>query len=303
MGFSLIKKTLILISAAGLISLSIVSPVRSQGSAVEMLLQQILQRVNNLPQSLEELGKFMKAWMDPDSSTTSAAMVGVFSQMGEALNTNQDTQIGMQSAFNNYLLSNDGGNVQAMNMGTALTGKPPTPQTMKYANDLVYSSLLGVPFYAKDPRENMDFARNYILNASGSNIYHEMPTGRPGTEVSRRRYMALYNTLIAATTFNNYVLSRNYVDKNQFNDLQKTLITQATNADSWFKEVGGENIGFVLRQLLMYQSQMFVLMTQMLQLQKQMVSAQAMNTAVMIANAQLTEASMAAYAKGDQPQF
>jgi hypothetical protein len=63
-----------------------------------------------------------------------------------------------------------------------------------------------------------------------------------------------------------------------------------------------EKIGYVLRQILLYQSQTFVLMTQIVQLQKQMVSAQVMTNATLVAVNQVNERVLAADAQGVQPR-
>jgi len=296
MRFNRIIKIVILITAAGLASLSVISPVKGQSDpAIIALLRQILQCVNNLP-------TYISAWTATDNSNTSTTLTGTFQQLGQSLIQGLNTQ-DTQTALNNYLLSNDGNNVNAFDFPqkNKFTGQAPTTDTLPYGNDLVYASLLGSPLFPKDPRGSTDYAMNYILNASGSNLWHQMPQGFHGKPQTRKIYQAFYNTVMAATTFNNYVLSTNYADsKNPFTPLQQTLITQATDPNAWFAQVGSENIGFVLRQLLMYQSQVFVLLTQMMQLQKQMVSAQAINTAVLMANNSLNEASMAGYASGTQ---
>jgi hypothetical protein len=298
MAFNYAKKILILAGAAIFVSLSFLSPLKGQAASsdaqVVALLQQILAKVNNLP-------TYITAWTTTDSSEASANMQANFTQLGQLLPQDLNTQVSLQSTLNNNFLSNDGNNVYAFNGGTAPTAAAPTAKTFPYANDLVYSSLLGAPIYSKDPRPNTDYAMNYVMNASGANLYHPMPGGGwGGSQAAQRRYQTFYNTVMAATSFNNFILSKNYADKAQFNTLQTTLIQQATDPGNWFAKVGSEQIGFVLRQLLMYQSQTFVLLTEMIQMQKEMVSAQAMNTATLIAVNQMNESSMINFAKGQQ---
>jgi hypothetical protein len=296
MAFNHTKKILVVLGAAGLIGLSTLSPLRGQSAPggsemIVMLLQQILQKVNDLP-------TFIDDWRHTDDSDPSAAMQANFQQLGQLIPQNIDTHASLQSILNTFLLGNNGQNVIDINeSGAASNSKLPSAKNFPYANDLAYSTLLGTPIIAKDVRENADAALNYVLNASGANIYHPMPGGGwGGTKESIIRYQGYYNTVMAATSYNNYLLSGLYSDKNQFTALQKTLIQQASDPTKWFMEVGKEKIGFVMRQLLMYESQIFVLMTEMIQLQKQMVSAQAMNTATLIAVNQLNEASMVNFA-------
>lgn len=297
MAFNHAKKILIILGAAGLVGLSALSPLKGQTSGsldIVVILQQILAKVNNLP-------SFMSDWQNTDSSDTSANMQANFTQLGQLLPQDLNTQVSLQTSLNNAFLGNDGNNVYAFNGGTAPTGAAPTTKTFPYANDLVYSSLLGAPLFPKDPRPNTDYAMNYVLNASGSNLYHPMPGGGwGGSLAAQRRYQGFYNTIMAVTSFNNFILSKNYADKAQFNTLQTTLIQQASDPANWFAKVGSEQIGFVMRQLLMYQSQIFVLLTEMIQLQKEMVSAQAMNTAALVAANSMTESTMINFAKGQQ---
>lgn len=316
MRFNEVKKILVLMVVAITISISCIFPLRAQTASnnIAAILNQILQRVNNLPASLVSLGAFMSAWMDPDTSPPTSAMQQSFTQLGSLITQNSTTQDSLQTSLNAKLLNNDGSNVyNANNTGgmASISKDPATPTSLKYANDLVYSSLLDAPFFAKDPRageapgenKKIDSSLNYILNAGGLNLYHKRPGGGQGSAESKTRYQGFYNTIMAATSFNGYVLSNVYADKSQFTTLQQALIKQATDPKDWFAQVSSENIGFVLRQLLLYQSQIFVLLTQSLQLQKQMVAAQAMNTSVLIAVNQLNENTMASSARGENPSL
>lgn len=304
MRFNEIKKIFILIGTASIVSLSIVTPVKAQNNpnaGIIAVLNQILQRVDKLPTELLNLGNLTLAWMSPDTSPPSVSMQQNFLQLNQ-LSQNMSTQLNLQPALNNYMLSNsDGQNVYASNGGKKPTGVAPKATTFPYANDILYSTIMGLPYYAKDPRPGVDNAMNYVLNASGANMYHAIPGNWQGAAASQTRYQNYFNTVMAATSFNNYVLSYQYADKTQFNTLQTTLIQQATDQSNWFAQVAKENIGFVLRQMLIYESQIFVLLTQMIQFQKQMVAAQTMNTSVLIAINQLNEAALVSYAKGQRP--
>lgn len=306
MRFNQVKKILILMGAAGMVSLSAISPLRAQaGLGDTAILAAILDRVNNLPKALEGIGTLTAAWMDPDTSDASIAMQGNFSQLGDLLSADTTQSLTTQGSLNTFLLSNNGDNIYSFNAGVDPTTdpgyKPVTPKTLPYANDLAFTSVLGTPVI-KETRKGVDSSMNYIMNASGSNIAHVIPgISWQGKIESQRRYQSFYNTVMAATSYNNYILSYYATDKGQFNTLQNTLIKQASDPKTWFAKVSSENIGFVLRQLLMYQSQIFVLLTEVVEGQKQMVSAQAMNTAVLIAINQINEGAMAAYADNKTP--
>lgn len=321
MRFNAIFKTLILVGAAGIVSLSAFSPLIAQsppppdgggggggGSCNQCsILGSILDKVNDLPKALVSLGAFTSAWMDPDGSDATAKMQENFSKLGDFLSTDASDSIATQNTLNKWMLSNNGNNVYAFNAGMLPSAgegyKPLTPKSIPYANDLSFTTLLGAPII-NDPRKDVDSMTNYIMNASGSNMYHVTPGNSwQGKEESQRRYQNFYNTVMAATSFNNYILTFYATDKGKYNNLQNALIKQASDPKDWFAKVSSENIGFVLRQLLMYQSQIFVLLTELVETQKQMVSAQAMNTAVLVAMNQINENAMTAYAKGENPSF
>jgi hypothetical protein len=312
MRFTSIKKIVILLSAAGVIGLMNISPLKAQGSD-SIYLQQIaantlntVQLLNQVPAMITSLGKFITAWMNPDNSDAATTLQGSFTQLGTLLTSDLTTQNSLQASLNANLLNNDGSNIFNVNVGKPTATGLATAKTFWYANDLVYSTLLGTPYFAKDPRNqqkanSVDPALNYIKNASGINIYHVLPNDNwQGTVAAQARYQSYFNTVMAAESFNAYVLSGQYADKNQFNALQTTLIQQASDPAKWFAKVSSENIGFVLRQLLFYQSQAFVLLSQLVQTQKQMVTAQAMTNSTLIAINQINESLLVSSAKGQQ---
>lgn len=312
MGFNWIKKMLILVASAGLISLSFAPTVKAQvdlpllGSILAVLTDidnKLADIDNKVGSILTAFTSYTSAWTNPDTTDTSTTLQGSFNQMGtlmNALNT-PSTQL---PTLNSNMLGNQGNNVFSANSGSKPTLTAITATSLPYANDLLYSTLLGQPIIGKDTRAGVDSSLNFIQNASGANIYHVMPGGGwNGSVASQQRYQAVYNTIVAATSYNNYVLSNLYTDKTQFSSLQQTLIQESTDQANWFAKVSSENIGVVLRQILMYQSQVFVLLTQMVQLQKQMVSVVAMNTAVSIAGNQMNESTMASSAQGKRPSM
>ena len=228
----------------------------------------ILKRVNNLPTYLTALSEFMIAWMSPDDSDTTASIQANFTQLGNLLIQSATTQNTLQAQLNTDLLANT------------------TKATLPSANDLVYSSILGSPFYTPDHRgKGVVPQYNYIKNAAGINMTHMLPApGWHGPLDAQKRYMNYYNSVMAVQSYGGYILSSLYADGNQFNTLQSTLITQASDPQNWFAQVASENIGWVLRQILMYQSQSFVLLSQLVQTQKQMVAAEVMNNTATIAS-------------------
>lgn len=269
----------------------------AQGNSIIALLQQIanntngvLQQVNGLQTILGNLYQVTDAWISSDTSTQTAQIQGVFAQLGTQLNKDLSTQLSSVSGLDQKILTSAA-----------------TKDTLSNANDLVYGTLIGSPFWPldQDPRKkkdkNINPPLNYILNASAASINHVIPgSSWQGKEASRLRYKNYYNIARSVETFGAYALVNQLADGNQLNTLQTQLINQATTS-TWFSQVSTEKIGWVLRQILMYQSQTYVLFTQMLQYQKQMVTAQVMTNATLIAANQQNEGMWVAYAQGVQP--
>ena len=124
-----------------------------------------------------------------------------------------------------------------------------------------------------------------------------------GSKNSVDKYSNYYNTIMSVESFNGYILSNQYADGAQFNNLQNTLIKQASDGQSWFSQVATENMSTVLRQILMYESQVFVLLSQLVQTQRQMVTAQAMTNTLLIAVNQNNETQLVASAQNVRPSL
>jgi hypothetical protein len=312
-----LKQFFILFVSVIMISMAGFSNSKAQGTSEEYLRQiaentrNILARVNTLPTYLEKATTLILAWMNsmtPENNAPSQLkdMLNSFTQLGDHFNQTQQTMQDQLVNMNIALLNTTSSEESVGNY----VGTPPantiTPVMLPYANDLVYSTLLGKPFFKNDPRNQkgqpaIDASLNYIKNAAGINLPHLIPSHSfTGSLLSKARYQHYYNTVIAAESFNGYVLSRLQNDT-QFNELQTQLITQATDQEKWFAQISSESIGFVVRQLLLYQSQVFVLLTQSIQLQTQMLAAQAINNALLIATTQVNENQLLRNAERAQP--
>ena len=135
------------------------------------------------------------------------------------------------------------------------------------------------------------------------NITHTIPGPNwRGTEENKQKYLSYYSSISAIQTFNGYLLSQlyaDYVNGRQYTQQQTALIQQASSSD-WFTHVASESIGVVLRKILMYNSQLYVLMTELVQTQKQLLSAQAMTNTLLIIGNQFTENQLISKATGQQ---
>ena len=298
MRLSHIKKFILLLGAASTISFFSITNSHAQG-AVEVLLQQIaqntyniLQNVNNLPAYLATSGQLILAWLSPDNSSATASLQQSFSQLGLVLNQDLQAQLSLQPQLNATLL-----------------GPSANKTNLYYANDLVYSTLLGEPVFSPDPRSQanknakVNAVFNYIKNASAINIQHMIPVPSwQGTQENQTIYQNYYDTVLTISSFNGYALSNLYSQGNQLNTLQTSLISQATNSKTWFAQVASENIGIVLRQILLFESQTFVLLSQLVQTQQQLLTAQVMTNTLLISANQPAEDLMVSRARGLRQQ-
>lgn len=303
------KQLIILLGTA--VSISFMSLTNLQAQNSEQYLQQIaantkgiLTNVNQLPNLITNLLTLCTAFLDPipkddnqlKTLSTASTQLGDYIIQGQALQQNN-----IQS-LNNDLLNNDGTNVFKSNI-------PPNSQLtgLYYANDLTFSTLLGNPPNSPDPRTKAGFKvnspYNYIKNAAGLNIWHVVPSSSWKDGGAKTRYQNYFNTVMAVESFDSYILSSQLANANpqqNMNAIQQQMVTQASDP-SWAMQIASEKIGYVIRQLLLYQSQLFILMTQLVQSQQQMVTAQAMTNSLLIAINQTNENVMVANAKHIQP--
>jgi hypothetical protein len=202
----------------------------------------------------------------------------------------------LKNAFQNYQTQYAASQTQqptllAGFLGTYFNGSPPNN-----ANDLSYQTLLGTLLNNPDPRGGQNppslstLQQNYIRNISGISLVHIQPDATwNGKTVDKTNYQNFYNLSVAAQTLNAYVLSQLYTDQQAgVSSSQSTLMTLATGKD-WFVQVASESVGVVLRQILMFDSQIYVLLSQQLQTQKMLLAAQASTNTMLMANSMSSE--------------
>lgn len=167
-----------------------------------------------------------------------------------------------------------------------------------YANDISFATIMdpNKPYLPQsDPSKLAASVQNYVNYAAALNIHHSIPTETNtwnGSAKSQESYRNFYKTISAVQTFDAYILG-SYADlkKGQLSltNQQKTLEQDATSSD-WFKQVTTkDDLGQVLRQSLLYTSQIYVLLLQILQTEKQLLAATAMTNSMLVLNAQYSE--------------
>lgn len=251
-----------------------------------------LQKLDTLPAMLNQLGKMALSWLDTDNSDRTKNLQGQFSNVGNLYIADLSAQQNLQTQTDQLLLTG----VTSKNLATA--------------NDLVYSTLLGMPFLKPDPRNAVsstpiDASYNYFKNIAGLNIIHTRPSAwTTGNAEDQRKYINYYSTVTAITSYNGYVLSQLYADAKSNNAMTRTQAELVQNASSsnWQAEISGESLGRVLRQMLLYQSQTYVLLAQLIQTQKQLLLTNAMTNSLLILNNKTNEDHLLSQAMGTQPR-
>lgn len=325
------KKIIALSGAVLTVTLLCVPPVRAQLSATaEMILSRIDQTTRSINAGVSSIGAYI---YDIDHHVTNAPPYNANNLWGNtywieqyvyaslvALNSwlIQDTSkptADLQSSLtmmSNSLIPNPAGMLPLQQRLTSeFFGAGATPATLPNANDLAYETLLNQPYFTNDPRNNpntgakVDAAYNYLKNISGLTITHPMINSSwQGSPTDLQKYQSFYNTISAVQTYNAYVLSQIYLtykNGSPFTDAQVSLINTATGS-GWFSTVASENIGFVLRQILMFSSQTYVLLSQLVNAQNQMVQTQAMTNSLLILMNQSTEQILMMKASGTMQQ-
>ncbi|MFZ2315188.1 MAG: hypothetical protein WAW86_05975 [Gammaproteobacteria bacterium] len=293
-------KTFALLFAAIAISISAVLPSAAEdlsGFYLQLIAEYtngILGKVNNLPVYLEIIANSTASLFKTDDTTITGTLQGSFTGLANNFIQNTQGQAALQTNLSNILF------VNPATQKTATAGQLPN------ANDLSYQTMLGQPFLGTDPRgKGVDPMLNYIRNASGVGLVHTFPVaGWRGDAQSQQTYSNFFNTIVAAESYSGYLLSDMYADAKNgspFTTLQQQLIQQASDPTKWFAKIASEEIGIVLRQILMFESQSFVLLSEMLKIEKQSLYAQAMTNSLLALSTATTEDMLIRKAQGSMP--
>lgn len=309
-GLNYMKKVLILFGTAIAISMVSISNLHAQQqSSTSNYLYNImvntygtLQAINKLPTYFNDFGQFIKSWMKPDDSKSTTQIQGSFASLGNAFVQDATTQNNGQLQLM----------IDLINQSSATT--PQAGQTTNTAinqiltqvpnlNEISYSTLLGMPPAPKAMTKVAPY--NYIKNAAGVTLFHVIPGLKwQGAQNDQSKYQNYFNTVMSIESYGGYILSNQLADSqngNAITSLQATLISQASSS-SWIAQIATQELGKVLRQILMYESQSYVLLSDLVQTQRQALAAQVMTNALIILSNQNGESLLVSKAQGVKPQ-
>ncbi len=285
-----LKKWLVLSSAAlgvGLLStLSMNVNAQEESLSSSTLLAEIVVHTRHTAEGVYTLLSFLNNWMLlADKSDLTKQVQSQFTTLTSDVIKNASTQNATQLKLTQDFLQN---------------------VPLLEINDITYESLLGQLYISPDPRgEKTDVAYNYIKNAAGLNIRHVTPDERwEGEESDKKAYKNFYTTISSIQTYSAYLLGQMYADVANGTNLteQQNKLMQQASSPAWLTDIASENIALVLRQILMYNSQIYVTLTQLLQTQKQSLAAQAMTNTLIVLGNQFTETQLVSKARKKQPR-
>lgn len=258
-------------------------PITASAQSVEELLIILNAKTESILEKVKVLTLAAEAWMKPADSSPTKDIQAQFSEYGAAAITNINLQ---QDAALGKKLSDE------LFIGNGM-------QPSSLANELSSYSLMNQLYYnsKNEKLTASDYAYKYLINAGGTKIQHpiEPGTGFKGLARDQERYRNYFNSIMSVQSYNGYLLSHLYAESMNNNAERTTrtkLIAMATDGKDWFEKVASEPIGIVLRQILMFESQSFVLLSQMLDTQKQLLAATTMNNTLLILLNQNNESTM-----------
>lgn len=273
-----IKKGILLATAALGITTLYVSPSYADDPGADYLrviaqnTTNMLVKLNNVPDYISSMLQYIVNMQKTDDSASTSEMQANFATIGTLFSKDYTMQQGIQEQINADLLG-------------ATSEKNPS------RDEVLYSALL-TSYDANNPNSKALFANayRYMRNASGIGLIAQQPR-RDKMGLAADTYKAYYDSITSVKSFNAYVLSNRLTEMLNGNGLspaQAALAVQASNSN-WIAQIATEEIGKVLRQLLVFQSQTYVLLSEMVQTQKQMLMAQAMTNTLLIATSKSTQ--------------
>lgn len=322
MRFDLLKKTVVLMVAAGSVSLVSLSNLNAQSSGPTPVVEQPGPLLNSTQSILSDTVNIMNSTSGISNSltTASASNPGVLYVLDEIYTLMQNASWGMpenDSGLNPNVINDivTLGQLVAQNSMSAMNQNSGMFQTINQQqinasqitsantpnfDDLTFSSVLGLPFWTgnNDPENGQNHAQNWIMNASGLNITHVLPSSSwQGSSSAVQTYQNYFNAAMAVASFNAYALST-LANDNTLASAEYTVMNDVSNWNNWIKTVEGENIGWVLRQLLIFQSIAVIYLIHMAQVSENILVASTLTNTLILSANQQWEAQMVAKAQG-----
>jgi hypothetical protein len=278
-----LKKMLVLMVAATAITV-VYLPNSAAATLVEILLQQISNNTYSTMQTADKIYQLMvqdgsnEADDGKNGPSFIANNIEKFRVLGEYFARSQELQDDNQTQVFADMLG-----VSPSTFTFNDEGTNPALRKLKNPNEIAYATMLG----AKPVNGGSSDPYNYLKYVGLFYIPRPMPDPAwQGKEDDKKRYFEYYKSLTAIQSFNNYLLTRMKTDLEvegnpRTNPLRNELIRVAS-ARNFQEQVASKSSGKIMRWLLLFTAQNYVLNTQIQQSLRQMVQAQAMSNSLMI---------------------
>ena len=241
----------------------------------------ILSGINQLPTYLDtylnDLTKMAKSWLGKDDSNIIANNQGSFIQLKDAYSDGLSKQLDSSKTLTQQYLA------ASLANATTLQLDPYNESNLSYSAAIGSGAGSGTTTKQNAPNaqnNQANSASSYIKYAAGANFW--LPQANPAWKKSpdKTRYQNFFYSLAAVQSYSSYILS-GLLNQQSTDKTSKTLIDQATSSD-FFLNITSESLGPVLRQILMYNAQTYVLLNRMLKLQQQQLASLAMTNSLLI---------------------
>ncbi len=260
-------------------------PSLSYADENTQILNSILARLNQLP-------NYIASWLDTDDKNNYIPINGtLFSLFNQSSGTDETSRL---SYTNTLVKLYYGGSVP------------------KDANDYSYTTLRQTYLnsYPSGSQQQSLISKsiaNYMQYVSGNGIRLDSPDDSwvsNKASASQKSYYALYKTMAAMQSYNDYIISKLMIDQQANTSYPKGIpsrsegqaanttdilaaTTDLAGSSSWYSDVGSESLGLVLRQMLIFNSQMYILLTRIYQTEQQMLVAQSLANALTMSSLSL----------------
>jgi len=170
------------------------------------------------------------------------------------------------------------------NQSAPILSAIPNVDDLAYTNAIGFPPIVGFKPSSKNQIQIDSSVKNYIKAAGGANLFHpQLASQSTPITIAQKQYQAQFNLAYAVQSFNTYVLSKYIVNEATISQTQSTLYRKASGSD-YLTTISSEPIGYVLRDILLFQSQNYVLTTRLIELQREILMAHVMTNALLIAS-------------------
>ncbi|MHB1946840.1 MAG: hypothetical protein ACYCQI_01845 [Gammaproteobacteria bacterium] len=156
----------------------------------------------------------------------------------------------------------------------------------EFANGLSYSVFFGKGVKIDTTQDQKtrpeELMKDYVRNLTGANFLIYQPAPIKGSKIPPNSYTFFYYSVAAIQSFNSHILSQLLTVPDKNGQSQREFLLNQASSSSWFKQLGSEKLGLVIRHILMYDSQIYATLSRLESLQKDHLAATAMTNTLLM---------------------